>query len=183
MTSDAEQDEGAIESIAAGGESPSLASHLTMQHSRSFASAFSRTAGEGGLMLPRKLGEVTRSPRPDRFNQIHRASKPTPCHEQLKRVAILGPHRKPELGPPPQHVIGEARPFALHQIAHFRGTQLRTEERPELAAALGVAQHLRQTSALGGKQAMRFRLRQKAPAPARALDLLFATVPGEIAAR
>src|SRR5215813_13978474 len=68
-------------------------------------------------------------------------------HKGGERLAVGGGHGEAELRAPPQHVVGEARPFPGHEVAHFGSGQLRSEGRTESFFRLGVTQNRKQPRA------------------------------------
>ena len=88
---------------------------------------------------------------------------------------------QPQLGPPPQNVLGRAGPFVRHQVVHFDAIQTRAEMLAEILEAAGLARAVSRCRCRSGA-ASDAPTRPAATASARPTAAMQAFGIGEIAA-
>ena len=92
------------------------------------------------------------------------------AHARRQRLALVARQSQAELAAPPQDIVGVARPFLLHQIAHLGGGEVGAETLPEIVADFAPRRGCVDARAVGARQPPRMRLGQERPvarAPAR----------------
>src|ERR1700742_4353756 len=82
-------------------------------------------------------------------------------HIRRQRLATVRRHGESKLGPPPQDVVGKARPFLAHEVTHLGLGQLRSKSPAERLAARGIAQYIGDPRAVGTDQPQRLPLVEK----------------------
>ena len=83
---------------------------------------------------------------------------------------VIRAEQQPQLGAPPQNVVGETGKFFFHQITDLRAGEVMAEARPKIIHAFCRTQDTADARAISGNQPPCMVRAKKIPAPARVID-------------